>query len=275
MPGPTIVITQNSSVTTGVPNLNVVTGTSVTFSLTSSYASYQWVLVSAPVNSSLVPSSATLSGATNSATTITPDIRGTYKVRFIANNGVGLNLISELWFYARNLSDPAPFNQLIPTNSSALPRRHPAYTEGAETGTRGVATELDAWMYLIEQIQSGGALSQIVPITNGTTAATPNTIYAGDVTSGNIIVNVPVLTLGQKFSIIAAAGNYAVNSITINATAPQQFAQPPPNNTSSPISTFIIGGPSSSSGGGVLDSGTSLSWIFGGVGNTLLLFNGS
>ncbi len=120
---------------------------------------------------------------------------------------------------------------------------------------------------------SSGGSSQVTPLTTGTYTASPNTIYAGDVTSGNIVINVPVLTLGQKFTVIAAAGNYATNSITVNATSPQQFAQPPPNNTSPPISTFILGGPSSSSGGGVLDAGTSLSWIFGGVGNTLLLFN--
>ncbi len=200
MPGPTIIITQNSSITTGVPNLNVVTGTSVTFSLTSSYASYQWVLVSAPVNSSLVPSSATLSGATTNTATIIPDIRGTYKVRFIANNGVGLNLISELWFYARNLSDAAPFNQLIPTNSSALPRRHPAYTEGAESGSRGVATELDAWMYLVEQLQSGGG-------------GGANTTWIQPEPSGTVhLTRAPAIFL--KF------GNFDIGSVTLNTDLP-------------------------------------------------------
>jgi hypothetical protein len=154
MPGPTIVITQGSSVTTGIPNLNVLTtGGPVTFSVTGVYSQYQWVLVSTPVDRNLNPSGASLSlPTTNPTVTITPDIRGTYKVRFIANNGVGLNTISELWFYARNPGDTAPFNLPIPTGASELPRRHPAYTEGAETGNRGVTTELDAWMYLIEDV---------------------------------------------------------------------------------------------------------------------------
>src|SRR5271157_4884703 len=155
MPGPTIIITQGSSVTTGIPNLNVQIGMgAVTFSLTNplAYTSFQWVLISVPVNSSLASSSATLAGATTNSATITPDIRGTYKVRFIANNGIGLNVIAELWFYARNPADPFPFNQPIPTGASVLPRRHPAYTEGSETGNRGATTELDAWLYILEDI---------------------------------------------------------------------------------------------------------------------------
>lgn len=150
MPGPTIVITQGLSVTSGVPNLNILTGSLVTFSLTSAYGTYSWQLISVPVDPNLVVSTDVLNPpTTNPTVTITPTMKGTYKVRFIADNGVGLNKIAELWFYARNPGDP-----LIPTNSHQLPRRHPAYTEGAETGARGATTELDAWLYLLEDIAS-------------------------------------------------------------------------------------------------------------------------
>jgi len=147
MPGPVIVITQGLSVTTGVPNYDVVTGTPVTFSLTSAFGIYEWQLISRPVDHSLIESGDNLvPPLTLPAVTITPTFKGTYKVRFIADGGVGLNKISELWFYARNPGDP------VIAATATLPRRHPAYTEGSETGSRGAMTELDAWLYVIEDI---------------------------------------------------------------------------------------------------------------------------
>lgn len=158
MPGPTITITQGASATVGVPKADVVTGTQVTLSVGSTYANYQWQLVSRPVDRNLVESTDTFSSSsTAQSVTITPTSRGTYKVRFIANNGVGLNTIAETWFYARDPADP-------PLASTAtLPRRHPAYTEGAESGSRGVTTELDAWLYVIETLAQGGVQGNTGP----------------------------------------------------------------------------------------------------------------
>lgn len=146
---PTITITQGASVTTGTPNLDTLTGLAVTFSTVEAFGTYQWQLISRPVNHSLVESTdALVPPTTNPTVVITPTMKGTYKVRFIADGGVGMNKISELWFYARNPLDPL----IAPT--ATFPRRHFAYTEGAETGSRGAMTELDAWLYIIEDLST-------------------------------------------------------------------------------------------------------------------------
>ena len=167
MPGPVIVITQGASNTTGAPNLDTVTGQPVTLALTSSYSSYQWQLVSRPVDRNLVESTDSFSSASNGpSVVITPTMRGTYKVRFVANNGVGLNVVAEIWFYARNPGD------LLPASSATLPRRHPAFTEGSESGPRGAATELDAYLYIIDELAKGGSIGPTgAPGTPGTPGA--------------------------------------------------------------------------------------------------------
>jgi len=156
---PVIVITQGASTTSGVPNVDILIGgppPAVTFSLTDVYTTNLWQLISRPVDSNLTESTAVLSfPQTNPTVTITPDLVGTYKVRYIANGGVGLNTVTELWFYARNFGDP-----LLPV--SGLPRRHPAFTEATETAAaylgaantnRGATTELDAWFFILEEVK--------------------------------------------------------------------------------------------------------------------------
>jgi hypothetical protein len=152
---PVLRITQGFSQTIGLPNVDILTGSPVTLDLTDVYTTNLWQIISRPVDSSLVESAAVLSSTTAASVTITPDLKGSYKFRYVANGGVGLNTITELWFYARNPGDPL-------LALTGLPRRHPAFTEATETGAaylgalntnRGATTELDAWFFILEAVK--------------------------------------------------------------------------------------------------------------------------
>lgn len=102
----------------------------------------------------------------------------------------------------------------------------------------------------------------VVRVGVGTHSAAVGQTVIADTSGGNVIVNLPTLTLGQYVTVEHdAATSLASNTVTINGSG-TNLQQTPPNNAVF-SSSYVISGPEA--------AGTSITWFNGGSSGGLLI----
>ena len=116
--------------------------------------------------------------------------------------------------------------------------------------------------------------SVVVRVVNGVNSpynANPGELVIPDTSAGSVVVNLPVLALGQRVVVVHDSNtSLAAATVTINGPMGVALAQPPPNNAAGFISPFVYGGATPVFGGEAA-RGMSLTYFNGGSGGGYLL----
>ena len=89
-------------------------------------------------------------------------------------------------------------------------------------------------------------------------SANPGETVVIDSSTGNVVVNLPTLALGQSVETLHDQNtSLATNTVTINAPGAANIGQPPPNNAAGFVSSYVYGG---ASHGGEGTRGTSIKY---------------